>query len=44
MRESMGRHRKDETMENQKDAVKKRTDVITGLLEDSTASIQQIHS
>ena len=35
----MGRHRKDETMESQKDAVKKGADVITGLPEDCTASV-----
>jgi hypothetical protein len=40
MRQSMGRQRKDETMESQKDTVKKGVDVITGLSEDSTASVQ----
>ena len=43
MRQSMGRHGKNETMESQKDAVKKGTNVITGLFKDSTTSVQQIH-
>jgi hypothetical protein len=31
-------------MESQKDAVKKGVDVITGLFEDSTTGVQQIHT